>query len=106
MARIVDEVGEDTKILFKNFLNEFSSTDLRSDIDTSSDVVRMKDYVEQAEEMKRHELTTMYVDFTHINLYNDQLAIQIESEYAHVDPFFTCCSIRVHKTAPTRTHRG
>lgn len=87
MSRIVDEVGEDTKILFKSFLNEYSSMERSGTMDTSSDRVLVKDYVEQAEEMKRHELTTMFVDFMHMTTFNARMAQTIEQEYYRVDPF-------------------
>jgi len=86
MSRVVDEVGEDTKILFKSFLNEFSSAD-NTDMGFSSEMVRVKDYVEQAADMKNNELTTMYVDYMHVHSWNDQLSTNIEQEYYHVEPY-------------------
>merc|ERR1719445_1873334 len=37
--------------------------------------------------MKRQELTTMYVDFMHVQSYNETLAVNIVEGYYHVDPY-------------------
>lgn len=44
-------------------------------------------YVAQVEIMKDHELTTMYVDFTHILKHDDVLAQAIQTKYYRFTPY-------------------
>ena len=44
-------------------------------------------YIEQVEIMKEHELTTMYVDFTHILKQDDVLAQAIQTKYYRFMPY-------------------
>ena len=46
-----------------------------------------QDYVAQAKTMAEGESTTMYVDFTHVQSFDNHLAEAVSSEYYRFEPF-------------------
>lgn len=90
-ARRQDQVGEQAKGLFKIFLDRFTSRD-ENDVNSTSEQQLEGDYVQQAVLMKQNDLTTMYIDYAHLEQYDGDLASIIQTEYCRLEPFL-CSAI-------------
>eukprot|EP01098_Paradermamoeba_levis_P001301 TRINITY_DN11474_c0_g1_i1.p1 TRINITY_DN11474_c0_g1~~TRINITY_DN11474_c0_g1_i1.p1 ORF type:complete len:194 (+),score=66.70 TRINITY_DN11474_c0_g1_i1:29-583(+) len=72
---VKDEIGERIKLLFEEFLENFQNDDGR------------RVYVEQIAEMTKRDLTTIFVDFSHLLDYQQELAEPIEEQFYRFEPF-------------------
>jgi len=75
MSKIPDEIGQNAKLLFVLFLREYKSEE--------GGFL----YQDKAEEVKKEELSTLYVDFQHVKGYDSNLGDVVGSLYYRVYPF-------------------
>jgi hypothetical protein len=99
VAAIEDPMGEAAKRVFREFLNNFtkdSETLEEDDVDASQGDHRepLRYYHLMAQEMRRDEKRTLYVDYTHVVDFDDQnnmeegrLSDAIVLEYYRLQPF-------------------
>ncbi|KAJ5832770.1 hypothetical protein N7474_001081 [Penicillium riverlandense] len=87
---VIDEAGEKVQQAFEELLETFIEEPSSSAPPTSSQRLSPQYYVSQIKGMKKFELSTLYVDFTHLtSLPNPILADAIASQYYRFQPFLT-----------------
>ena len=85
---VVDLAGEKVQQAFEEFLEAFIEEPSSSAPPPSSAVLSDKYYVAQIHGMKKFDLSTLYVDFTHLtSLDNQILADAIANQYYRFQPF-------------------
>ncbi|KAJ5279251.1 DNA replication licensing factor Mcm6 [Penicillium angulare] len=87
---VIDEAGEKVQQAFQELLETFMEEPSSSTPPSSGEVLSDKYYIAQIKGMKKFELSTLYVDFTHLtSLENPILADAIASQYYRFLPFLT-----------------
>ncbi|KAJ5893662.1 DNA replication licensing factor mcm6 [Penicillium taxi] len=87
---VVDEAGVKVQQAFQDLLETFIEEASSSVPISSGEVLSDKYYIAQIKGMKKFELSTLYVDFTHLtSLENPILADAIASQYYRFLPFLT-----------------
>ncbi|KAJ5980662.1 hypothetical protein N7481_007960 [Penicillium waksmanii] len=87
---VVDEAGEKVQQAFEELLETFMEEPSSSAPPSSGEILSDKYYIAQIRGMKKFELSTLYVDFTHLtSLENPILADAIASQYYRFLPFLT-----------------
>lgn len=87
---VIDEAGEKVQQAFQELLETFMEEPLSSAPPSSGEILSDKYYIAQIKGMKKFELSTLYVDFTHLtSLENPILADAIASQYYRFLPFLT-----------------
>ncbi|KAJ5740219.1 DNA replication licensing factor mcm6 [Penicillium malachiteum] len=87
---VIDEAGEKVQQAFQELLETFMEEPSSSAPPSSGEVLSDKYYIAQIKGMKKFELSTLYVDFTHLtSLENPILADAIASQYYRFLPFLT-----------------
>lgn len=88
VPKVIDAVGDSAQKSFEAFLENFvEDPDLASAIPPSSAVISDKYYVNQIHGMKTYELSTLYVDYSHMSTYNNVLAQALIEHYYRLLPF-------------------
>ena len=72
--------------LFVQFISEFSS-DSDEQPASAYGEVPPKDYLDQIESMKTNERTTLYVDWSHLQQHDIDLADAIKEHFHHLEPY-------------------
>ncbi|KAJ5599778.1 DNA replication licensing factor mcm6 [Penicillium hetheringtonii] len=87
---VIDEAGEKVQQAFEELLETFVEEPSSSAPPSSGEILSDKYYIAQIRGMKKFELSTLYVDFTHLtSLENPILADAIASQYYRFLPFLT-----------------
>lgn len=87
---VVDEAGEKVQQAFEELLETFMEEPSSSAPPSSGEAFSDKYYIAQIKGMKKFELSTLYVDFTHLaSLENPILADAIAGQYYRFLPFLT-----------------
>ncbi|OQD76610.1 hypothetical protein PENDEC_c004G03095 [Penicillium decumbens] len=87
---VIDEAGEKVQQAFEEVLETFMEEPSSSAPPSSGEALSDKYYIAQIKGMKKFELSTLYVDFTHLtSLENPILADAIASQYYRFLPFLT-----------------
>jgi DNA replication licensing factor MCM6 len=87
---VVDVAGEKVQQAFEELLETYMEEPSLSAPPPSSEILSDKYYIAQIHGMRRFELSTLYVDFTHLTSMNDQiLADAIANQYYRFQPFLT-----------------
>ncbi|KAJ5558282.1 hypothetical protein N7461_002254 [Penicillium sp. DV-2018c] len=84
---VVDDAAEQVRVAFEELLESYVDEPSSSAPPSSGEVLSDKYYIAQIKGMKKFELSTLYVDFTHIN--NPVLADAIAGQYYRFLPFLT-----------------
>eukprot|EP00842_Homolaphlyctis_polyrhiza_P006142 jgi/Hompol1/6529/HPOL_003647-RA len=79
IPRMVDETAEQVRQDFTVFLENFVE---QVDDETQSNI-----YVEQIRHLGQYQATTIYVDFSHVDAYNQMLAQTIAVQYYRMEPY-------------------
>ena len=87
-ATVADEAGDIVEQRFSGFLNEYIDPTLIDNQDsTNQSMINRLNYSEQIRTMLNLNKTTLYVNFEHINDYDNELAEAIQLEYYRFDPY-------------------
>ncbi|KAF4125376.1 DNA replication licensing factor MCM6 [Geosmithia morbida] len=87
---VEDRIGKMVQDNFQQFLENYTEDPNMSGAPASSAVTTDKYYVAQIKGMRTYQLSTLYVDFQHVNSYqNGSLADAIVSQYYRFMPFLT-----------------
>jgi DNA replication licensing factor MCM6 len=87
---VVDLAGEKVQQAFEELLETYVEEPSLSAPPPSSEILSDKYYIAQIHGMKKFELSTLYVDFTHLTSLNNQiLADAIANQYFRFQPFLT-----------------
>ncbi|KAJ5654178.1 hypothetical protein N7490_001181 [Penicillium lividum] len=87
---VIDEAGEKVQQAFQELLETFMEAPSSSAPPSSGEILSDKYYIAQIKGMKKFELSTLYVDFTHLTSWeNPILADAIASQYYRFLPFLT-----------------
>ena len=87
---VIDEAGEKVQQAFQELLETFVEEPMSSAPPSSGEILSDKYYIAQIKGMKKFELSTLYVDFTHLtSVENTILADAIASQYYRFLPFLT-----------------
>ncbi|KAI9928381.1 hypothetical protein ASPWEDRAFT_38782 [Aspergillus wentii DTO 134E9] len=87
---VVDLAGEKVQQAFEELLETFMEEPSSSAPPPSSEIFSDKYYIAQIHGMRRFDLSTLYVDFTHLtSLDNQILADAIANQYYRFQPFLT-----------------
>jgi DNA replication licensing factor MCM6 len=87
---VIDEAGEKVQQAFEELLETFMEEPSSSAPPSSGEALSDKYYIAQIKGMKKFELSTLYVDFTHLtSLENHILADAIAGQYYRFLPFLT-----------------
>ncbi|KAJ3314566.1 MCM DNA helicase complex subunit mcm6 [Boothiomyces sp. JEL0838] len=76
IQRQVDETAEQVRKDFESFLQNFTDPETNTQL-----------YVEQIMVLRKNNATTIYVDYSHLESYNDVLAEAIVYQYFRMEPF-------------------
>lgn len=83
---MADVLAEDCRKLFELFLNDFT-TEIEESTDSTSQMHRGHEYIEQAALMKQNDWSTMYVNFADVMAFNTLLADLISEHYQRVEEY-------------------
>ncbi|EAW12952.1 MCM DNA helicase complex subunit MCM6 [Aspergillus clavatus NRRL 1] len=87
---VVDLAGEKVQQAFEELLETYVEEPSLSAPPPSSEILSDKYYIAQIKGMKKFELSTLYIDFTHLTSLDDQiLADAIANQYYRFQPFLT-----------------
>ncbi|KAJ6019670.1 hypothetical protein N7522_001737 [Penicillium canescens] len=87
---VIDEAGEKVQQNFEELLETFVDEPPSSAPPSSGQVLSKNYYIAQIKGMKKFELSTLYVDFTHLTSWeNPILADAIATQYYRFQPFLT-----------------
>ncbi|CAJ2512244.1 Uu.00g052590.m01.CDS01 [Anthostomella pinea] len=90
IPRVEDRIGITVQEHFENFIEEFMEDPLSSGAPTPSAVTTDKFYVAQIHNMRVYQLSTFYVNYSHVASYqNGGLANAINTQYYRFLPFLT-----------------
>ncbi|KAI0127142.1 MCM2/3/5 family-domain-containing protein [Xylariales sp. AK1849] len=90
VPRVEDRVGLTVQEHFENFIEEFIEDPTSSGAPTSSAVTTDKYYIAQIHGMRVYQLSTFYVNYDHISVFqNGGLANAINEQYYRFLPFLT-----------------
>ncbi|KAF9694644.1 hypothetical protein EKO04_007357 [Ascochyta lentis] len=88
IPKVVDVTGETLSLRFQEFLENYTEDPSPSALPVSSVATTDKYYVAQIRGMKLYQLSTLYVDYTHLLRHEDGiLAAAIASEYYRFLPY-------------------
>jgi DNA replication licensing factor MCM6 len=88
--QVVDDAGEQVRSAFEDMLEEYMDEPSSSAPISSGEVLSDRYYVAQIKGMKKFELSTLYVDFTHLSAWrNPILADAVATQYYRFLPFLT-----------------
>ncbi|OSS45205.1 hypothetical protein B5807_09354 [Epicoccum nigrum] len=88
IPKVVDVTGETLSLRFQEFLENYVEESSPSALPVSSVATTDKYYVAQIRGMKLYQLSTLYVDYTHLMKHEDGILAQaIASEYYRFLPF-------------------
>ncbi|KAF3003646.1 MCM DNA helicase complex subunit mcm6 [Curvularia kusanoi] len=88
IPKVVDVTGETLSLRFQEFLENYVEEPSPSALPVSSVATTDKYYVAQIRGMKLYQLSTLYVDYTHLMKHEDGILAQaIASEYYRFLPF-------------------
>ncbi|KAJ8107546.1 hypothetical protein OPT61_g8792 [Boeremia exigua] len=88
IPRVVDVTGETLALRFQEFLENYTEEPSPSALPVSSVATTDKYYVGQIRGMKLYQLSTLYVDYTHLMKHEDGILAQaIASEYYRFLPY-------------------
>ncbi|KAK4159780.1 putative DNA replication licensing factor mcm6 [Cladorrhinum sp. PSN259] len=109
IPRVEDSIGRMVQEHFEKFIEGFIETPTASGQPTSSAVTTDKYYVAQIHGMRTYQLSTFYVDYKHLQTWNNgALADGIMNSYYRFLPFLTAAlhsMIAKHEPAYFREHR-
>ncbi|KAL3426036.1 minichromosome maintenance protein 6 [Phlyctema vagabunda] len=89
VPRVEDAVGMVVQERFENFLDTFKEDLVSSGAPPSSAITTDLYYVAQIHGLRTYQLSTLYVDFTHLSKFYQPLADGIVDEYYRFLPFMT-----------------
>ncbi|PVH87420.1 MCM-domain-containing protein [Cadophora sp. DSE1049] len=90
VPRVEDAIGQYVQINFEEFLESFIEEPSASGAPTSSAVTTDKYYIAQIHGLRTYQLSTLYVDYTHLSQYKGgALAEGVVEEYYRFLPFLT-----------------
>ncbi|KAF9739680.1 hypothetical protein PMIN06_011224 [Paraphaeosphaeria minitans] len=90
IPKVVDVTGETLSQRFQEFLEGYTEDPTSSALPVSSVPVTDKYYIAQVRGMKLYSLSTLYVDYTHLQGHEDGvLAAAVASEYYRFLPYMT-----------------
>ncbi|KAM0717358.1 hypothetical protein Q7P37_007210 [Cladosporium fusiforme] len=88
IPRVVDATGESLSDRFQDFLEKFTEDPTPSAGPTSSAVTTNKYYIAQIHGLAQFQLSTLYIDFTHIMNFEDGiLATAIQGDFYRYQPY-------------------
>ncbi|KAJ5325548.1 uncharacterized protein N7506_008650 [Penicillium brevicompactum] len=89
-AQLVDDAGERVRGAFETLLEEYQEEPSSSAPISSGEVLSTRYYIAQIKGMAKFELSTLYVDFTHLTSWRDPiLADAVATQYYRFLPFLT-----------------
>ncbi|TAQ88775.1 hypothetical protein B7494_g2900 [Chlorociboria aeruginascens] len=90
IPRVEDAIGQYVQVNFEEFLETFIEDPILSGAPPSSAVTTDKYYIAQIHGLRSYQLSTLYVDYTHLSQYKGgALAEGIVEEYYRFLPFLT-----------------
>jgi len=88
VPRVVDTTGEALSLRFEEFLEAFTEDPTPSAAPTSSAVTTSKYYIAQIHGLAQFQLSTLYVDFTHLMSHGEGvLAGAIQGDFYRYNPY-------------------
>lgn len=84
-----DQFAHTVREHFEEFLQQFSSelSGGVSSIGSTDPDAAGRDYIEQCKVMKNDDRTTLFVDYTHVEHHNSDLAKAIAEDFYYLEPF-------------------
>jgi DNA replication licensing factor MCM6 len=91
VSKVVDRAGEKVQQAFEDFLESHVEEPSSSGLPPSSELKTDKYYINQIHGLREFQLSTLYVDYTHLLAYREgpTLADAIASQYYRFLPFMT-----------------
>ncbi|KAI7850907.1 MCM2/3/5 family-domain-containing protein [Circinella umbellata] len=87
ITKVVDELAESVKETFVKFLEEFRDETAYYISSTAQSAYQGRNYMMQIEHLQIEEITTVFVDFTHVQSFDEGLAIAVKEQYYRLSPY-------------------
>ncbi|KAI9259583.1 DNA replication licensing factor mcm6 [Phascolomyces articulosus] len=87
ITKVVDELAESVKEAFVRFLENFRDETASYISSTTQSDYQGRNYMMQIEHLQIEEITTVFVDFAHVQSFDEGLATALKQQYYRLSPY-------------------